>query len=603
MSGAGEVLGAAGPQETRAAFTTAIATTSGHTDDLTGIAGVLREAADRYEGLGMSASTLGHLRDGAAAVDAAATALGACGETLQAALADFNDHDGRVAEAVAQAGNLMRPDGYGAAVLDLPGAGLWSPPPPPKTDGKVMNSNGADADGGTTQGRPDGVRDPLKVAGRLVLGPGEQFAGSGSVNDGEGVAVLAAAVQTPDGRQVHVGVVYLEDRKNWRGAHAPARETTVDDEDGEQYGVDTGSDTTVVLDAEDAARLGEIADDVIARAGAADKEFRQVCTDFDRLVEELARLQAQRFPDPVQADQKVGLDAQETSQARWQRHRRAFMDECADRLGLDERAAYDAVQQQIDAAGHDAWDPDKPEAAAAVHGLGVEEFRELQQLRGIDWRERSAALDARLDQLEQGRPALLEQQAARICGLTVDELRELERLKDLRGRRTPQEQARLDELANSPRGAIAANPRRTARMRGQYLSWQGAHHSAKSDLAVTRQKLAAVEESALPLDPATAAELARVSAELNATRDRYERMNGGVTACGQVPARNGGALVVEAIQLEDGGVQYHVGCRPAGAEEGWRPGDTSEPYSNKAAGLRKVAKLVASLANDQETSR
>src|SRR5689334_7016190 len=104
---AGGVLRAAGPEETRAAITTAIDTTSGHAEDLTGIAGVLGAAADRYESLGMSSSTLGYLRDGATAVTTAAAALGTTGETLQAALADFNDRDGRVGDAVSDAGNLM----------------------------------------------------------------------------------------------------------------------------------------------------------------------------------------------------------------------------------------------------------------------------------------------------------------------------------------------------------------------------------------------------------------------------------------------------------------------------------------------------------------
>ena len=105
-------LQVSGPEQIRAAFTTAIDTTSEHLAELASIARVLDQAADRYEALQMTASTLGHLRDGAAAVIAAAAALGTAEERLQAALGDFNDRDGRVADAVAETGNLMQADGY-----------------------------------------------------------------------------------------------------------------------------------------------------------------------------------------------------------------------------------------------------------------------------------------------------------------------------------------------------------------------------------------------------------------------------------------------------------------------------------------------------------
>lgn len=440
------------------------------------------------------------------------------------------------------------------------------------------------------------VRDPLRVAGRLVLGPGEQFAGSGQVKDSDGAVVVAAAVQTPDGRQVHIGVVYDENRKDWRGAHAPAQETAIDDEEGEEYTVDTGADATAVLNAEDAARLGEVAEEVISRATAADKEFRQLGKDFDRLTQRSTELEAQRFADPAQVEQWLRLDGTEAQQVKYQGRRREFMDSCAARLSPADRAAYDVLQQQIDAAGRDMWDLDNPEPAAALCGLSVEEFQEMQDLRGIDWRQRSQEQQSRLDQLEDERPPLLEQQAALICGLSVDEFREMRRLERLRGRRGPDEQARLTELDNSPRGATAATPGRTVRMRGSYLSYQNAHHTVKSDLAHTRRDQAALEAVARPLDAVTAAERQRVQAELDTVSNRYEELNGGVSASAEIPARNGGALVLEAIQQEDGGVHYRLDRRPTDADEDWSPGDAGDPYSSTASGLRKVAKMVASLA-------
>ncbi|KXK59803.1 hypothetical protein AWW66_22275 [Micromonospora rosaria] len=97
-------LEATGPEEIRAAFTTAAEAAGERSEEVGGVAGVLTEAADRYEGLDMAASTVGHLRDAAEQFAAAQAALTSAQEELQAALADFNAKDGQVAEAVADAG-------------------------------------------------------------------------------------------------------------------------------------------------------------------------------------------------------------------------------------------------------------------------------------------------------------------------------------------------------------------------------------------------------------------------------------------------------------------------------------------------------------------
>lgn len=99
-------LEAAGPEEIRAAFATAIETTNERAEELSGVAGVLGEAADRFESLEMAPSTIGHLRDAADQMNTAHGALQASVEELEAALADFNARDGQVAETVADAGNL-----------------------------------------------------------------------------------------------------------------------------------------------------------------------------------------------------------------------------------------------------------------------------------------------------------------------------------------------------------------------------------------------------------------------------------------------------------------------------------------------------------------
>ncbi|MBQ1076410.1 hypothetical protein KBX06_25110 [Micromonospora sp. C31] len=97
-------LEATGPEEIRAAFTAAAEAAGENAETIGGIAGVLTEAADRYESLEMAASTVAHLRDAAEQVAAAHAALNSAQEELQAALGDFNAKDGQVAEAVADAG-------------------------------------------------------------------------------------------------------------------------------------------------------------------------------------------------------------------------------------------------------------------------------------------------------------------------------------------------------------------------------------------------------------------------------------------------------------------------------------------------------------------
>ncbi|SCL43805.1 hypothetical protein GA0070606_0005 [Micromonospora citrea] len=97
-------LEATGPEEIRAAFTQAAEAAGERAEEVGGVAGVLTEAADRYEGLEMAASTVGHLRDAAEQFASAHAALNSAQEELQAALADFNAKDGQVAEAVADAG-------------------------------------------------------------------------------------------------------------------------------------------------------------------------------------------------------------------------------------------------------------------------------------------------------------------------------------------------------------------------------------------------------------------------------------------------------------------------------------------------------------------
>jgi hypothetical protein len=56
-------------------------------------------------------------------------------------------------------------------------------------------------------------------------------------------------------------------------------------------------------------------------------------------------------------------------------------------------------------------------------------------------------------------------------------------------------------------------------------------------------------------------------------------MAGCPTAAAEIPALNGGSLVIQAIQQEEGGVSYEVGRKPADAHDEWSIESSSDPFS------------------------
>lgn len=235
---------ARGPEEIRAAFTTAIDTAGGHAEDLTGIAGVLDEAAERYEALKMTASTLERLRAGAAAVDAAAAALGTAGEQLQAALADFNHRDGLVADVVAEVGNLMQPGGYTtpiplspapeqeenvpAASTARPGLDTTNGAPPVESPPATIRI----ATDHTEQSQVAVTPGPGMVRIDLADNPDEPDGGGGPfvLLDEAGVAALAAAGTAMDAAEKAARAEYrkLEAQVKQQDTPATATDTDVD---------------------------------------------------------------------------------------------------------------------------------------------------------------------------------------------------------------------------------------------------------------------------------------------------------------------------------------------------------------------------------------
>lgn len=109
------ILDATGADQIRDAFTTAAGSVDETAEETADLARTLVEAAEQYDRQRMAASTIDLLRQAAGSVSTARAGLEGASEKLQAALADFNARDGQVAEAVAEAGNLMQAEGYTAA--------------------------------------------------------------------------------------------------------------------------------------------------------------------------------------------------------------------------------------------------------------------------------------------------------------------------------------------------------------------------------------------------------------------------------------------------------------------------------------------------------
>ena len=304
MTTASEVLDAAGPEQIRTAFSTAIDTTTGHAGDLTGIAGTLADAADHYEALAMTTSTLEHLRDGAAAVTAAAAALSTAEEQLQAALADFDAHDGRVGDAVTEAGNLMQPEGYTTTFRptgDQEQPMTQSPAAAPPTQDDTVPAAPDDrsdrdrlARGYYLHGWPESWRldrarewdagradeqakaDAYEVADQVIAGRSAIAAGPGAgrleVMRDNGVTRCPSWCPQPDDEEqdeAHVGpgrtfttgdgdTVTVRPRVSWWPETEPAVEIAITPVEG--------GDGSLVLDPADLARLQQLSAEVMSEA-------------------------------------------------------------------------------------------------------------------------------------------------------------------------------------------------------------------------------------------------------------------------------------------------------------------------------------------------
>lgn len=137
-------LDAAGPDQIRDGFTTGATAATDRADEAGQVSASMSEIADRYAALGMAASTVGTIRSAATRYTAAAAALHGAGEDLRAALADFNAHDGLVATAAANVGNLA-----GVDVLTGDGPGHTATATSPMIGETPMSSPSTDQPSGT----------------------------------------------------------------------------------------------------------------------------------------------------------------------------------------------------------------------------------------------------------------------------------------------------------------------------------------------------------------------------------------------------------------------------------------------------------------------
>ncbi|WP_089156023.1 hypothetical protein [Micromonospora sp. NBS 11-29] len=162
------IVEAIGPEQIRAAFSQAVAATGERAEEVGGVAGILGDAADRYEALQMQPSTVERLREAGAAFATAHAALVDAREQLDAALADFNNHDGQVADAVAEAGGTL------ASRESLIGDGITSTSSTDSSPAPTPSDPPAHAERDTRIADPDAVRAAAvyEDAGRNIAAAG-----------------------------------------------------------------------------------------------------------------------------------------------------------------------------------------------------------------------------------------------------------------------------------------------------------------------------------------------------------------------------------------------------------------------------------------------
>lgn len=138
---------------------------------------------------------------------------------------------------------------------------------------------------------PAPAADPLKLAGRIDLAPGESFGGSARVVDGNGDhTIVMARVDGPAGPRIRLGVVGPEDARRWRAA-------------------DRGR--TVELDEAGVAQLRQVLSGVAAQGKQSVSDLRG-----ELRAANAAGLDRQDWPDP-EADIAAGVVQAGWGQLHW----------------------------------------------------------------------------------------------------------------------------------------------------------------------------------------------------------------------------------------------------------------------------------------------
>lgn len=498
--------------------------------------------------------------------DTAATSEDAIAEVLDDADADQVE---QLVASMLVSGYLKRERHAGLVAGPTP---MPATPPPVPPGGRRPRHVPA-------QGGP--LPDKLRLGARrhpIPLGEGEALAGSVRLNDGDGGLACMAGVATPAGPTVRVGLPLSDEEKGrWNGTVKPQgdRDDDVDEDDDDPVDEDL---PTVVLDDAGVDALDDAVCKAIVAGEQAKADLARLERDWDLARDARFAAEAMRFdPDaagmrnPRPSDVKdaaagwaedlANADWQIRNEARYQRERAQHMrDEAADVLDHDSeygrvlRARYEQLErdyQALDDAGDDGGEP---------------VWARRRRIRG--------------------------KQANIVTPLSEDDVLELFRLDDQPLSKMPYPEAqRVNERIDRIMGSAGEK-----RFGGGYLQWMLTHDLGATDLDKARAEREQLERYAKPVDEQTQALIDAARVRHATAEDAYDAAAGETVARYAIPGQ-GGALVVEVVQGEDGGPpHYLMDTCPAGEDPAtWDTGTFCDPWTPKPAQLRKLAATTRAL--------
>lgn len=229
-------------------------------------------------GLGLTLATA-EVRSRFSKLSAALARKGARDPDALAAYIGRKRYGRKAFKAMAAAGRRSAADivaEAAAAILAADEARRFDPSQKRDPDGKW--GDGIPGPGGGA------IKDVLKLAERISLGDGEQFAGSGAVRAEDGRTMPMAWLHTPSGTKVRLGVgIDRDDERKWSGA---------------DYG------STVVLDQRGISTLADAVDKMRNAGDAGDDRAADLEVQIDKLRAHQRDLIRTQYPSLSKADGK-----------------------------------------------------------------------------------------------------------------------------------------------------------------------------------------------------------------------------------------------------------------------------------------------------------